>query len=263
MSRFLNGDPTISSRRAFSITERLERLCTQTDLLSIPEASIEANPEQRWLIRFQWSIRHIIDEFPPPSGLSVLPEFYLQAMHAPASIAWRMAVSTLQAIAIQTDSIDRSEVPQSTLRETIDWCKRLTHRVIEISAQEPDRLNQAKSIHSYCLFHLGQLLGDKELVDSALRQAQETVAASPEENHWHNILAVLGTANPDHWTSEKNQRRGHLIEKQVAGKTSEDEERELDQLNADLDEHLDQIAPLRSERLEDLLSRIRHEHGVS
>jgi predicted DNA-binding antitoxin AbrB/MazE fold protein len=49
------------------------------------------------------------------------------------------------------------------------------------------------------------------------------------------------------WTVEDNERRCDLIDKHIEGAISESEKRELDQLQSQMREHLDRIAPMPME----------------
>jgi hypothetical protein len=67
-------------------------------------------------------------------------------------------------------------------------------------------------------------------VEVLLRQS-EAATAQPKEEH-----------RP--WSDEKNARRCDLIDRQIEGTIAPEELRELDDLQAQLRRHLDEVAPL-------------------
>lgn len=68
-------------------------------------------------------------------------------------------------------------------------------------------------------------------------------------------LRLLSSDNSDDW-SVLNRRRVFLIQKQVAGDISRDESAELEELQANADRHMSEVAPRPLEELWDLKRKL-------
>ncbi|WP_254512735.1 hypothetical protein [Anatilimnocola floriformis] len=77
------------------------------------------------------------------------------------------------------------------------------------------------------------------------------------------FATVPGTASNGTWDEAKNARRFALIDKDIAGTISANEQRELQQLQHEIDEYLRRVAPLPLAEARAIHERLRGAIGNS
>jgi len=204
LSRFINRQkghiPTATRPKRLALLEKLERVCSQENLIVDRSQLGRVIPEgpdgdfEIWFRNFTARLQNLRTHT-ASQGLALVPELFAQAITAPAPWGASMCNNLILIMMGHLFKADISDASPQLLHYTEYRITRLLDRVTEVATEEfrSTEICAPRGYAGAAWLRIGTLLNDDSIIERGLEYCLSAVTTEHRKTgrHWSNLLLAL------------------------------------------------------------------------